>query len=185
MNKNKAAFFVAVAGFVLVSLSSCQAFFEWFFNSRPNNSYFQYYSQTPPEISEKLSLTGIYHHDDSNGVKTYMAFYPDGFVSYFSNTGIEPDIVKQNPAFVRVQRRRRNGQPKELTNDFGYFQTANDSLFLTIDDLGVLGSRNLQRFKGQIYPDSLVLFHDQPPVTSTQSYYGFGTEVFYLIEPQK
>jgi len=164
---------------IAISVSSCTKIYELIFQQRPDNELFKYYSEHPAKITNsKLELGKLYF--DTVGVNSYFSFYPDGFVSHFGSTAMQPDSVLFR-GYLNPER-KKNGQPKDKLSDFGYFAVSNDSLKFTVHCLGALGSESVFEYKGIIFEDSLVLNCMKLPVYEHETPYDCGVFTFYVFQ---
>ncbi len=140
----------------------------------PKNSKFKYYSKDYVCDNSNLRFNLLYMADTQT--LEYLTFQKDGFVSYFGSTAMSPDTV----IFFKINlpERKRNGQPVDKSDDFGYFLTKGDSLFMTIHRVGLFGSESLFELIGRVYVDSLVFNVTKLPVYEHETAYDLGKSVF-------
>lgn len=146
--------------FALTTLSSCNYIFERFFISHPKNEEFKYYSKEKlPQISEKLDTENFYYNTGlalgEGTVYTYLAFKNDGTVVVFGHTAMLPDTVLAYPEIL-YPKRKRNKRPKNFRDDFGFYQTVGDSIFVNYYVVGVLGADDWIDLKGVIKEDKII-----------------------------
>lgn len=168
--------------FVLILNSSCQFVFDRVMNKRPGNDKFKYYTERQNNINVNLHTEEFYMLKDTSGVLTYLAFKPDNTVIYFGSTAMVSDTLYKYKSIYNPKR-KRNRRPKDLLNDFGYYITKKDSIFISINKMGVFGSDKMYEFKGKIYSDSLVLNWKKTEQEFSPEY-NFERTVFIPYKPE-
>ncbi len=140
---------------LIINFSSCGYIFERLIFSRPYNKKFIYYTRDKnPIINDKLNTETFYYNISNNDVYTYLGFKDDGTVITFSNTGMEP--AETNSLEMMNPPRKRNKTPKDITDDYGFYETVGDSIFISYLTVG-LGSNYWFYLKGTIKNGQLIL----------------------------